>query len=633
MIRLLEKHIADKIAAGEVVERPLSIIKELIENSIDANSTKIAVEIKNGGKTYIRVTDNGTGIERNDVSKAFLRHSTSKISSEKDLDNILTLGFRGEALASISAVSRVELTTKHINEDIGSRISIFGGEIVDEKSVGAAGGTTIVIKDLFFNTPARLKFLKSQNAESSSCIEYVMQMAIAYPNIKFMMINNDKILFSTSGNGNTIEAIATVTSNIEAKNLIPIDFSQEGIQVKGFIGKPNENKASKKSQIFFVNGRVINSKVIEKGLYEGYSERIFPNRHPIAYIFLSVNPFEIDVNIHPNKKEVRFYQEEKVIGAIKKAVVDGLNREESLSEIKIKDNSKIYENYTNTNKVADSVDIDKNYLNHTEVKESPTIQNYLLESLNTNRSDKYIPENKIANQVIDVDKIIEKYNDIKLKKEKESLEIQEKFSFEDKKKNENINKKFDFSDFNIIGQAFSTYIILEDGDNLYFLDQHAAHERVFFEKFKNEYESVAKNSQLILSPILVTPPRNIDIIFEEWSDILVKLGFILEEFGEAIYRVTAIPTLFSLEEGEKFLEDFFDNIDEFGSLKDDSISDKLATRACKIAIKGNDILKVEEIEQLLNILGKCDNPLSCPHGRPTFIKMTKYEMERKFKRS
>ncbi|MGN0713517.1 MAG: DNA mismatch repair endonuclease MutL, partial [Anaerovoracaceae bacterium] len=320
MIKVLEKHIADKIAAGEVIDRPVSIVKELVENAVDAGASSIVVEIRNGGKSYIRVTDDGCGIPEDQVETAFLRHATSKIHTAGDLDAIGTLGFRGEALASICAVSRTEMVTKCHNSKTGTRVLLHGGEVMVHQQTGCPDGTTMIVTDLFYNTPARLKFLKSDSAESGMIIDFMSQMALAYKAIKFRFINNGTVLFSTAGDGNRFNTIVRVYKNVDPKNLIPVSYTEGKLRLEGYISTPAQTKNSRSSQVFFVNGRVVHSKVMEKGLAEGYRERIFDGRHPVAYLFLETDPADLDVNIHPNKREVRFDHEADIIDFMTRAI-------------------------------------------------------------------------------------------------------------------------------------------------------------------------------------------------------------------------------------------------------------------------------------------------------------------------
>ena len=608
MIRILDKSTADKIAAGEVVERPLSVVKELVENSIDAGAKKIAVEIKNGGKSYIRVTDDGCGIAADECEKAFMRHATSKIINAEDLNSISTLGFRGEALASIAAISRTELLTKTRESKTGSKLIIEGGQIIENTPVGCPDGTTMVIRDLFFNTPARLKFMRADSAESSSVIEFVTDIALAYPDIRIQMINNDKILFATNGRGNRGQTIATLTSSILADKLIPFIYEEEGITVEGYVSGPGESRSSRKNQVFFVNGRVIDSKVIEKGINRAYSDRLFEGRFPICYLFITVSPERMDVNIHPNKRQVRFYDEDAIINTVRKGIIKALDSEEAVPTIKekAKPYNKIENKNDNPKEVRDAVDINSLLSNYEQTKES--------------------------------NKTIFEQNTVETPKEKEIVETQEQIKIAVQ---EEISKpiftvtepkRFDFSSLQIHGQFFGTYIQLSDEETIYFIDQHAAHERIFFEKLMNQFQSREKHRQPLLIPITFEVSHADKEREDLWLTVLEDMGFSLDEFGPLSYRVSEIPMFMSMSEAEDFLSDFTDGIGTYEDIRDNKTLDKIATRACKAAVKANDYLSKEEIKQLITDLDKCNNPFSCPHGRPTFIKITKSDLEKRFKR-
>lgn len=608
MIRILDKSTADKIAAGEVVERPLSVVKELVENSIDAGAKKIAVEIKNGGKSYIRVTDDGCGIAADECEKAFMRHATSKIINAEDLNSISTLGFRGEALASIAAISRTELLTKTKESKTGSKLIIEGGQIIENTPVGCPDGTTMVIRDLFFNTPARLKFMRADSAESSSVIEFVTDIALAYPDIRIQMINNDKILFATNGRGNRGQTIATLTSSILADKLIPFIYEEEGITVEGYVSGPGESRSSRKNQVFFVNGRVIDSKVIEKGINRAYSDRLFEGRFPICYLFITVSPERMDVNIHPNKRQVRFYDEDAIINTVKKGIITALDSEEAVPTIKekLKPYNKIENKKDNPKEVRDAVDINSLLSNYEQTKES--------------------------------NKTIFEQNTVETPKEKEIVETQEQIKIAVQ---EEISKpiftvtepkRFDFSSLQIHGQFFGTYIQLSDEETIYFIDQHAAHERIFFEKLTNQFQSREKHRQPLLIPITFEVSHADKEREDLWLTVLEDMGFSLDEFGPLSFRVSEIPMFMSMSEAEDFLSDFTDGIGTYEDIRDNKTLDRIATRACKAAVKANDYLSKEEIKQLITNLDKCNNPFSCPHGRPTFIKITKSDLEKRFKR-
>ncbi len=604
MIKLLDKSTADKIAAGEVVERPLSIVKELVENSIDAGASNVVVEIKNGGKSYIRVTDNGVGISQDECELAFMRHATSKIEHAEDLGSISTLGFRGEALASIAAVSRIELLTKTKKQETGRQLLIYGGEVIENTAYGTPDGTTIIVSDLFYNMPARLKFLKSERGESSSIIEFVTNIALAYPSIKIRMINNERILFATNGKGDRENTIATLTSNVFKSKLIPFTFYENGISVEGYISGPGESKSSRKNQIFFVNGRVVDSKVIEKGINNAYHDRLFEGRFPICYLFLDIPPESMDVNIHPNKRQVRFYDEKVITDVVEKGIITALNSEDAMpSAVQMPEkNAKIL-----------SKNSKKDLETHTAVDIKNILSTYKAEQA----------ENKYSSN--------QEYNNSKCSQSNYVMEDIKEISFVQ----ENLldeDKPFKFSALQQIGQFFGTYIQLYDDGNIYFVDQHAAHERVFFEKFLKQFESSEKNRQPILLPI------TFDVSYADkeneanWLPFLKEIGFLIEEFGNLTYKVSEIPTFLELGEAEDILNDFVDHIGEYDDFKDKNTQNKIATRACKAAIKANDMISNDEISSLLEDLDKCENPFSCPHGRPTFIKISKDDMEKRFKR-
>ena len=611
MIRILDKQIADKIAAGEVIERPVSIIKELVENSIDAGADSIVVEIKKGGKSYIRVTDNGCGIARDEVEKAFLRHATSKIETVSDLEAIETLGFRGEALASVCAVTRTELLTKRGEDKIGTRLVIHGGEIISNMATGCPDGTTIIITDLFYNTPARLKFMKSDSAESSMIIDLMSQLALAYKDISFRLVNNGNILFTTTGDGNRLNIISRVFPGVDTKNLVPVDLEEGALSLTGYISTPTMSRPSRNGQIFFVNGRVVNSKVIEKGINEGYKERLFEGRHPLAYLFLNVNASDLDVNIHPNKKEVRFNNEGEISDFISRAIKSSLGTKEAVvrvanifkeepvkyAPISSKEEQVTLKNITSTPPVSVEEEVEL-----PPVVEIPTTKSKPIE----------IPTTKSKTVELPLVEVPPTNATIEIKKP--------------------ILTPFDFDDLTIKGALFNTYIMAVDGDNFFLIDQHAAHERIFYEKLVGEYENDEKIRQPILFPLIIDVDVKTKEGDEEWLHVLNNMGFEIESFGQNSYRISEIPTFMELSEAEDFVKDFVDNMGNNTDFRNSVVINKLIMKSCKAAIKANDHLDKEEIDALIKDLKNCINPFSCPHGRPTFIKLSRYEIERLFKR-
>lgn len=592
MIKVLEKNVADKIAAGEVIERPISIVKELVENALDAGADSIVVEIKNGGKSYIRVTDNGCGIPCEEAETAFLRHATSKIDSVSDLDAIDTLGFRGEALASISAVTRTELVTKTADSKTGTRLVLHGGTVIANEQTGCPDGTTIVVTDLFYNTPARLKFMKTDSAESGLIIDFISQMALAYKDVKFRLINNGRILFSTLGDGNRLNTILRVYSDVDARNMVPVSFSEGGLQIEGYISTPAFSKTTRGSQIYFVNGRVVSSKVIERGVTAGYKERLFEGRYPVVYLFLRVDPHTIDVNIHPNKREVRFDEEALVTDFISQAIRSALASRDA---------------------VVDAGNLFKNM-------------------------DKKISASKVYERVFEPFREKEPEHQVHKKTEKEEqVDIKQLLSTVENpvpsiEIYEPQLKPFDFSELEVTGVIFDTYITAVDGSNFYLIDQHAAHERIFYEKLVGEYESSEKARQPLLVPLIINVSLAVSENHFDWLDALTKMGFTIAEFGPGTYRITEIPMFMELSEAEDFVNQFIENITNSTNLSNKVVIDKLIMMSCKAAVKANDKLSSEEISALIKDLSSCVNPFSCPHGRPTFIRLTRYEIEKMFKR-
>ena len=595
MIRLLDKSVSDKIAAGEVIERPISIVKELVENALDAGADSVVVEIKNGGKSYIRVTDNGCGIPSEEAETAFLRHATSKISTAADLDAIDTLGFRGEALASIAAVTRTEVITKTKGSKTGTRLILHGGRVITKEKTGCPDGTTIIVTDLFYNTPARLKFMKTDSAESGLIIDFMSQMALAYKDVKFRLINNGRILFSTQGDGNRLNTILRVYHDVDSRNMVPVCHSEDSISVDGYISTPAFSKTTRGSQIYFVNGRVVSSKVIEKGVSEGYRERLFEGRYPVVYLFLHVDPHTIDVNIHPNKREVRFNEESMITDFIARAIRDALSSEDA---------------------VVDAGNIFKGRENSIS---SSKVYERVFEPLREKTEEKQVYIKQILSTI---------ENPYKAKTESESeSESESKIPIYAPK-----FKPFDFSQLKVTGVIFDTYITAVDESNFYLIDQHAAQERIFYEKLVGEYESAEKVRQPLLVPLVINVSLSVSENSFDWLDALSRMGFTVNEFGPGTFRITEIPMFMELSEAEDFINQFIDNINERTNLSNSVVIDKLIMMSCKAAVKANDKLSGEEVKALINDLSSCINPFSCPHGRPTFIRLTRYEIEKIFKR-
>ena len=627
MIRILDKSIADKIAAGEVIERPVSIVKEMVENALDAGASSVVVEIKHGGKSYIRVTDDGCGIPADQVETAFLRHATSKIETAEDLNAIETLGFRGEALASICAVTRCELITKCADEKLGTRLVLHGGEILTKESTGCPDGTTMVITDLFYNTPARLKFMKSDGAESGMIIDFLSQMALAYKNVKFRLINNGKILFSTTGDGNRLNSIIRIYKDVDAKNMVPLTYQEGNIALEGYISTPIFSKTTRGSQIFFVNGRVVNSKVMEKGVSLGYKERLFEGRYPVVYLFLTTDPAALDVNIHPNKREVRFDHENEIADFISRGIIAALATENAVVDAGNLFNGK-EEIALSGEKVFEKV------LSVLHKKDSDaSVSSNQFPKKNIFKYKSSDDEKKQDEEQVDIKKILSMTQNPFDKNTDEGASDQS-FPLEGPHLEISVPamQPFDFSVLQVTGVIFSTYITAVDDKNFYLIDQHAAHERIFYEKLVGEYENSDKAKQTLMIPLLIPVSLSANANKFDWLQALIQMGFTIEDFGDNTYRVSEIPMFMDLTEAEGFIKNFIENIHQSTDLSNRVVIDKLITMSCKAAVKAHDVLKPEEITTLIRTLAKCRNPFSCPHGRPTFIKLTEYEIEKMFKR-
>lgn len=633
MIKVLDKSIADKIAAGEVIERPVSIVKELIENAVDAGATTITCEIKNGGKSYIRVTDNGCGIPAEEVETAFLRHATSKIATASDLNAINTLGFRGEALASITAVSHTEMVSKTAYAKMGRRVLVHGSEVIANDPTGCPDGTTIIITDLFYNTPARLKFMKNDGTEASHITEFMSQIALAYPQIRFSFINNGNVLFNTKGNGNLLDCILSVYKLSEYKTLVEVNSEAYGNKVKGYISKPSLSRTNKKSQVFFVNGRVVNSKVIERGISEGYKERLFEGRHPVCFLFIETDPAKLDVNIHPNKREVRFDRESDIVELVENAIKQALTTEKSV--ITVENVFKFKEEPKNSLNEESKTQAEPEKPSKPSTSERIQTQLDIKQLLSTKRREaensKVKEEEKLvynfepessSNTVVTPSKPEEKVKPASESFDRVALNVKEP-----------LLKPFDFDNLKLTGSIFGTYITAVDEKNFYLIDQHAAHERIFYEKLVKQYMEDEKLSQMILTPIILELTNTSMQKADLWLDYLVNMGYKIEEFGANSFVIKEIPTYMELSEAESFAKDFIDGIDDVTNPRNTIVINKLITKSCKSAVKAHDYLSMAEMESLLTQLKACVNPFSCPHGRPTFIRMSQYEIERMFKRA
>lgn len=614
MIRVLDKFIADKIAAGEVIERPVSAVKELTENSIDAGAHSIIVEIRGGGKSYIRVTDDGCGIPPEEAETAFLRHATSKISSISDLNNIRSLGFRGEALASISAVSKLTIVTRTHDRNAGVRIMMHGGKVISKETAGANPGTTIVVEDLFYNTPARRKFMGSEAREGSAVIELIQQYAVCYPHIRFMMIRNGETVFTTAGDGDTLKTIQALYPDTDHAGLIPAS----GDHVSGYVSDPGTTKTTRKGQLFFVNGRLVDSKVIEKGLLNGYGGRIFSG-HPVAVLFIDADPSDIDVNIHPGKREIKFLKETEVASDISAAVNRAMLTRESvpsgqpfrdIPEISDAPSALEFEPVTESSArdvfsspayepAAEQPQISNDTVSYTG--EQSSLREYLG---NLRRPAETAPDEAAAAE-----------QDLSWTPDQDQAS----------------EALFDFADLEYRGYLFDTFIVMQSEDTVYMFDQHAAHERIFYEKFTGHYLSNNKFTQPILTPVTINVSADVYYMSRDWLEPLTQAGYDIEDFGADTFVIRGIPSYMDISEAEAFARTYLEELDS-ASGRNDTVISKLIMKSCKSAVKANEHLSRMEIDQLISDLAACSNPYCCPHGRPTFIRYTRYEIERSFRR-
>lgn len=740
-IVLLDDLTINKIAAGEVIERPASVIKEMIENSIDAGAKNITVEIKNGGISYIRVTDDGKGIASDDLEIAFERHATSKIRCADDLENVKSMGFRGEALASIAAIANVELVSKTNSQETGYKITVEGGKVLNKEEIGCPTGTTITVKNLFFNTPVRYKFLKKDYTESGYIEDAITRIALINPNISFKLINTGKTVIQTNGNGDLKTVVYSIYGKDVADGILSVNYNYEDINIVGVVGKPEIARSNRSNQLFFVNKRYIKDKTLSSATEQAFKGMLPIGKFGFVVLDLEMDPSKVDVNVHPAKLEVRFEDENKVFKAIYHAIKDTLLKSELVAnttkESVVEDVTKRIETINDEKKIEEKIQLKEN-------KDEPSLFKRI-EEINKKNEEKSalvntpkvdIPESteNILNQLKQLQEKLKK--ETEENKKKEEIEIEEHERLEEKEekiketeeekenvivdeiKEENENseterkeeipseiakneefkklkeqidmlrkaeeqetenfdqmyektfgnkpigiiqeekeaeKQIDAEDilentenvsvfedieeynkptYKFIGIAFKTYIILEMNKEMYILDQHAAHERIMYEQIKkNYYNNSTKDSQMLLLPDVITLTHKEMDIAKENMDMFRRAGFTLEEFGENTIKLSGVPNIcVDLDTKELFLE----TLDEINTVARTAKQEKeekfIATVACKAAVKANMALTKEEVDSLMDQLLKLPNPFTCPHGRPTAIKMTKYDIERKFAR-
>lgn len=657
MINILDKGTIDKIAAGEVVERPASIVKELLENSIDAGSSSITVEIKNGGIDLIRITDNGCGIDSKEVKTAFLRHATSKIVSDKDLVSIKSLGFRGEALSSIAAVSRCEIITKTRDELTGVRYYMEGGVEVEFEEIGAPDGTSIIIRDIFYNTPARRKFLKTASTEGAHISDLVEKMAMSNTDIAFKFISNNQVKLQTNGNGNLKDIIYQLYGKEISKALCAVDYEKDGVKIKGVIARPEVTRSSRSLENIFVNGRYIKDNIISKAIEDGFGDRLMQHQYP--FCALSFYLEGVDVNVHPRKMEVRFSDGNHIYNCTKEAVEEIFKLQSSIREVPVgKDTANEKKVFINTPEPFENrrrdIDFNKSAKSDEIQWTIPKETNYnpqndyalLKDDVSNNSSDKstgYYRDFEYAAGARDVSKdsssviqtvensaeenISDNLNTVHANSEADTLSERpsaSQLSFFDTEA-----KKY----IKVIGQVFDTYWIVQLRNEMYIIDQHAAHEKVMYERLLKESKDNKISAQMINPPIIVTLTDLEQDVLIKHMDEFRAAGFDIEEFGGKEYKINSIPNIFpSIPKAELFNEMLADSTNYDIISPSELILAKTASMACKAAIKGNMRISLMEANDLFDELLSLDNPYNCPHGRPTIIKMSKQEIEKKFKR-
>lgn len=622
-INILDDSTINKIAAGEVVERPSSIIKELVENSIDAGSSYISIEIENGGKDLIRIIDNGSGIDKDDVNKAFLRHATSKINTVEDLSSLESLGFRGEALASIAAVSKLEMLTKTEEALIGLRIVLDGGKIREKEATSANRGTQISVRDLFFNTPARRKFLKSNQAEAQAITDIVNKIAIGNPSIKIKYINNSKTIYETLGDGSIINAIRMIYGRDISENLIEIDYRSKYFSISGYLGNNNIYRGNRNHQHLYINGRYIKSPNISKKINDAYKAIIPINKYPIYFVNISVDPAKVDVNIHPSKLEVKFDQEEEILNELSDFVRGILLKSSLVGRYKNNSRGKDLYNknsFAGFNSFSYSPQEVENNLTSTAIREDVSNS---CSNQNTNES----PRGQ-ADMIQTPIRLSDINNGgIQDKKEVDSKMEYQQSSFIE----ESPDRNPDFIGLKFIGIIFDTYIIFSKNDDMIMLDQHAAHERIRFEMYMSKYKANDISVQMLIDPIIMDLDANDMDTVRKNIDVFSSFGFLVEEFGHRSISIRGLPNTFGEPESKRFIYELIDGLGKIDNIYDTKY-DEIAEIACKSAIKGNDKISIEEAKHLIGQLEECSNPYTCPHGRPTMVKMTRYEIEKLFKR-
>jgi len=671
-IQVLDPITIDKIAAGEVIERPASVVKELVENAIDAGATAVVVEIKDGGISFMRITDNGCGIDREDVRSAFLRHSTSKIRSVDDLLHIGSLGFRGEALSSISAVAQVELITKTKDQTFGTLYRIAGGKEETLEDTGAPDGTTFIIRQLFYNTPARRKFLKTPMTEASHVGDLMTRLALSHPHISFQFINNGQSKLHTSGNGKLKDVIYHIYGREIASNLLKAEYDTPGLKITGFLGKPIISRGNRNFENYYVNGRYVRSKLLARAIEDGYQTSMMQHKYPFTLFYVQMDGEAVDVNVHPTKMELRFSHQEEIYRQMRDMISGALNHREQIVKVSLSSDRERKAEEKAARK--EQIVVPEPFEQKRQVKEGFARQSLPVEPVSSQsrrmpifpeverngyRAAKtYVPVQQMTGMTREEEELFEpgagnvpktadlsNADAIQHQQEPDAVPTvssmpEESSSASASPEPEGQMQLFDEQfltpeaekSHRIIGQVFDTYWLIQYGENLYIIDQHAAHEKVLFERMMKNYREKNVTSQMVSPPLIVSlTPQEADLV-TRCMDVFQSFGYEISPFGGKDYAINAVPhNLYGIATEELFIE-ILDNLEEVREKPLEILKDRLATMSCKAAVKGNNHLSYAEAEQLIAELLTLEDPYHCPHGRPTIISLSKRELEKKFKR-
>lgn len=632
-IHVLDQNTINQIAAGEVIDRPSSVVKELLENAIDAKASMVTVEIKDGGTSLIRITDNGTGIDKDDIKTAFLRHTTSKIKTALDLLSVSSLGFRGEALSSIAAVCQVELITKTADSITGIRYTIEGGKEICLEEIGAPEGTTFLVRNIFFNTPARRKFLKTAQTEAGYISEIIEKIALSHPEVSINFINNGQTKIHTSGNGNIKDVIYSIYGRDITNNLLEINYENEFMKMSGYIGKAIISKGNRSFENYFINGRYIKSNIISKAIEEGYKFILMQHKYPFTVINFEIDQELLDVNVHPAKMELRFRKSEAIYPWIAETIRDALIEKPNIINVELEKKTEKPQAVT---KAPEPFEKKRNEINHIiggtdySVSEPDNNETHAVQknSEPVNIASKEVNIQPDSTVKANPEFVYEK-TDYVVDKKPETQHIQQEIT----EVFDNFLTEKARSSHKLIGQVFDTYWIIEYEDKMYIIDQHAAHEKVMFESLMDKLNNKEISSQMINPPIILNLSMNEATLIEKYMDNFKEIGFEIEAFGGQDYAVRGVPAdLYSLDSDEVLMA-IIDNLsNETGRMVPDIVTEKIASMSCKAAVKGNSKLSISEANALIEQLLSLENPYNCPHGRPTIISMSKYELEKKFKR-